>query len=139
MGENRKVSCMAVILLADPIPLHADAVEMNLLSEGHQVVRAQDAKAALDYLREDTPDLIILERELPLMSGLEICNRVKSVKRLKKVPVLMWEEQVRDAILGVGAVKPDAVLSRVVPWREFRTAVRFLVTGKDVTGTRALF
>ena len=130
---------MAIVLLASHNPGHADLVETNLMSEEHRVAQVEDGRAALNYLKEYTPDLIILEFELPLMNGLEICSRVKSVKRLRQVPVLMWEEQVRDAIAGVGVVKPDAVLSRVAAWAEFRMAVRFLLSGKDVTGTRNLF
>jgi DNA-binding response OmpR family regulator len=129
---------MAVVLLADHIPLHADALEMNLLSKGHHVVRAEDAKTALDYLRDNTPDLIILEGDLPLMSGLAVCNLVKSVKRLKKVPVLMWEEQVATAILEVGVAKPDVVLSRVAPWAEFRETARLLLSGKTLDRTPIL-
>ena len=125
---------MAVILLANHYPGHADTVEMNLMSEGHQVVRVEDGRAALDYLKASTPDLIILEVDLPLMNGFEICSRVKSVKRLRKAPVLMWEEQVKGVIDGVGVVKPDAVLSKVAPWKEFRETVRLLLGGKKTAG-----
>jgi len=44
---------------------------------------------ALAYLRERTPDLMILDGELSGMSGLDICYRAKKVSRLRHIPVIL--------------------------------------------------
>jgi CheY-like chemotaxis protein len=69
---------MSRILLADDSP-HAQRMgERILRDEGHEVITVSDGKVALLRLQDAQPDLIIADISMPEVSGLELCEYVKS-------------------------------------------------------------
>lgn len=95
-----------LILVADD---RIDSVELcrDLLAlEGYRVVAAFDGQEALDRIREHNPDLILLDLDMPLLNGYEVCQRLKANAATADIPVLMltaWaapEHRVRGLQLG---------------------------------------
>ena len=78
---------------------------LNLERESHEVVTATDGAAAYDLIRNDEPDLVLLDVMLPGMSGYELCRRLRVEG--STVPVLMLtargEELDRVQGLDLGA------------------------------------
>src|SRR5690606_39897542 len=75
---------------------------MLLSVEGYEVAMVEDGKAALEHLKDNTPDLAILDVKMPYLSGIEVCRRMKRIPRLKHVPVIILtalrdETTLRDA------------------------------------------
>jgi DNA-binding response OmpR family regulator len=66
-----------VLVVEDDLAL-ADVVSFTLRREGYEVVSAHDGLAALDRWHEESPDLIILDLNLPKLDGLAVCKRVRS-------------------------------------------------------------
>ncbi|MFO7728913.1 MAG: response regulator transcription factor [Desulfonatronovibrio sp.] len=62
---------------------------LNLESAGYKVMVSDNGYDGLKIAREELPDLIMLDLMLPHMDGLEVCRRLKSDSRLKKIKVLM--------------------------------------------------
>ena len=60
-----------------------------LLSEGYDVIVAQDGLEALDAVREREPDLVLLDVDMPRMTGDEVCRRLKSSPATRLIPVIM--------------------------------------------------
>lgn len=96
-------------------------VSMELESEGYRVELATDGQTGLMKFRQLEPDLLILDWELPRMSGVELCRRVRQSSH---VPILMLtaKKEVIDRVTGLDAgandylVKPfelDELLARV--------------------------
>ena len=89
----------------------------NLEAEGFVVESMQHGDEADLRLREDPPDLVILDWMLPGLSGIEICRRLRSHESTRTLPVIMvtgrGEERDRVRGLSVGAddyvVKPFSV------------------------------
>lgn len=54
-----------------------------------QVSRAQDGVEALDFLKDETPDLILLDLNMPKKSGFEVLEEVKRDPRLAEIPVVV--------------------------------------------------
>jgi two-component system phosphate regulon response regulator PhoB len=105
-----------VLVVEDEEPL-ALVLQYNLEAEGFRVSlasRGDDAEAAV---REDPPDLIILDWMLPGLSGIELCRRLRAGKSARSIPILILtargEEQDRIRGLTTGAddyvVKPFSV------------------------------
>jgi two-component system phosphate regulon response regulator PhoB len=70
--------------------------------EGWNVVSAYDGKSALDAVRKDRPDLVILDLMLPEIQGLEVLKLLKSAEETRAVPVLLLTakgEEI-DRVLG---------------------------------------
>lgn len=82
---------MKVLVVDDDLVL-ADVVSFTLRRAGFEVVLAHDGKAALERFRDETPQLIILDVELPEMDGLEVCRAIRAES---EVPIIMLT--VRDS------------------------------------------
>ncbi len=74
------------VLVVDDEPDIIDLAAMYLGSEGFLVSRARNGKEALDQVRADPPDLVILDVMLPGMDGWEICRRLRASS---DVPIIM--------------------------------------------------
>ena len=61
---------------------------LETLSDDYQLSVAMDGKAALEYMEEVVPDLILLDIMMPGMDGFEVCSTMKKDKRLKDIPVV---------------------------------------------------
>lgn len=84
MGEvaRRNVSTPALtdrtILLVDDDPANIQHVREGLASHGYRFREAQDGTEALRSLREERPDLIIMDVEMPRLGGVEVCRIIKA-------------------------------------------------------------
>ncbi len=90
-------------LVVDDDRVLADVVSFTLRRAGFEVVLAHDGRAALDRFREETPQIVILDLELPEIDGLEVC---RSIRAQSQTPIIMLtvrdsdEEVVRGLEIG---------------------------------------
>jgi DNA-binding response OmpR family regulator len=63
-------------------------IERTLKAEGYEVIKAYDGIGALDLVASEKPDLIILDIMMPMMSGYEVCEQIKSNPETQHVPVV---------------------------------------------------
>ena len=83
-----------------------DLIVRKLSSEGFLVKEAQTGEEGLEVLREDPPQLILLDILLPGMSGYEVLEAIQKDEKLKSIPVVMLsnlgqkEEVERAELLG---------------------------------------
>lgn len=63
-------------------------VRRVLEAEGYRVVEAEDGVEALDYLRSETPDLVLMDINLPEVDGYEMTKRLKQLPSMARVPVI---------------------------------------------------
>ena len=102
------------ILVAEDDHSSRELVYDILHNLGHQVILVADGLAALEYARQNLPDLVILDVNMPLLDGFEVCAALRSDLHTASIPVIMLTAQVdiesRVRGLGVGAddylVKP---------------------------------
>lgn len=79
----------ARVLLADDSPLAAAVARDVLLAAGYTVTVVSDGQKALDMLAVVPFDLLITDREMPVLDGLELARRVRRDLRTEKLYVLM--------------------------------------------------
>lgn len=97
---------MPTILIADDRPDSVELVRDLLSMQGYQVVTAIDGQEALNRIDEQLPDLVLLDLNMPVMDGYEVCRRLKADPATADIPVLMltaWTEpdyRVRGLELG---------------------------------------
>lgn len=80
---------MKTILIADDLPAHLDLFEVILQRADCRLVRAEDGIAALRLAREERPDLVYLDIEMPGMNGGEVCRLLKADPERRAVPVVL--------------------------------------------------
>ena len=87
------------ILLVDDEPGIRDVLAQYLRGEGFDVSEAGDGAAALDRVRSDSPDLVILDLNLPRMSGVEVFRQLRASG---DIPVIMLTARVDEVDRVVG-------------------------------------
>jgi CheY-like chemotaxis protein len=80
---------MAKILVVDDEPDIVRVVVKIMSALGHDLRTAADGFEALDKVREDRPDVIILDLNLPRMDGFEVCRRLKGDAATRDIPIVM--------------------------------------------------
>jgi two-component system cell cycle response regulator DivK len=71
-----------------------DAFENRLLirrilqAEGYDVLEAENAHHAMDVLSQDTPDLILMDINMPEMDGYTLTTRIRTMPRLARIPIV---------------------------------------------------
>src|SRR5437667_4490246 len=113
------------ILIVDDEPRIRDVVRMNLELEHYRVIEASNGLEALEQLRENLPDLIVLDVMMPEMDGFET---LRAIREVSTVPVIMLtvrqNEQDRIRGLDLGA---DDYLAKPVSPRELLSRIRALL------------
>ncbi len=89
----------------------------NLEREGFRVVSASDGEEALIVAKEETPDLILLDWMLPLMSGVEVCRRMRRMPDLGETPIIMLTArgEESDKVRGLESGADDYVTKPFSP------------------------
>jgi CheY-like chemotaxis protein len=80
---------MATILMIEDDQFFRELVSMHLLMAGYTVQAAKDPAEGLRSVIESAPDLILLDLELPYLSGIEVLEALRSDPALRKIPVII--------------------------------------------------
>jgi DNA-binding response OmpR family regulator len=73
----------------DPEPTSLEATRRALEAGGFKVQTAGTSRDALELLRGDPPDLLVVEMLLPDLSGLGLCRTIREEPRLQRLPIVM--------------------------------------------------
>ena len=118
----------ATILVVEDEPAIQELITFNLEQSGYNAMRAVDAEQAIEIVRDELPDLVLLDWMLPGMSGAEFARRLRSDRRTREVPIIMLtaraEEQDKLAGLEYGA---DDYVTKPFSPRELNARIRALL------------
>jgi len=128
---NRDVENAAHILAVDDEPNIVEFLRVGLGYEGYRVDAAMDGHAALERLRQETFDLVILDVMLPGLDGFEICKRIRANS---DVPILMLtaRDEIADRVLGLD-LGADDYLIKPFSFAELLARVRAILRRRGVT------
>lgn len=102
------------ILIADDDPLLRALLVHRLSADGHDILTAGDGSEALAVIRDQRPELIVLDALMPVMDGFEVLRRIKSGD-LTDAPVIMLTALKREQDI-VGALQLGAADYLVKPF-----------------------
>ena len=77
------------ILVVDDNPNNVEILRMRLESHGYEVVTAVDGEEGLGAVREQLPDLILLDIMMPKLDGVEVCRRIRADNSLPFIPIIL--------------------------------------------------
>ena len=83
LGISRKV-----LVVDDEVHI-LHVVSLKLRNAGYDVVTAQDGSEALDIAQVELPDLIITDYQMPHLSGLELCCKLRNIPSTRDIPAIM--------------------------------------------------
>jgi two-component system alkaline phosphatase synthesis response regulator PhoP len=93
---------MKTVLVADDQPHIVRLIQVNLEKVGYRVVTASDGLEALRKVREEIPDLVILDVIMPHKDGFEVLREIKRDPGLAEVPVIMLTVKTQNADIVEG-------------------------------------
>src|SRR5207248_4435884 len=99
-----------VLIVEDETAL-VELLRYNLEQAGFRVSVAYDGEEALASVQDDTPDLILLDWMLPLMSGIEVCRQLRRQTSTANLPIIMLTARGEegDRVRGLDAGADDYV------------------------------
>jgi len=77
-------------------------VQINLMKEGYEVVTAGTGREALDKVRSEKPDLVVMDVMMPEMDGFEALEKMKADPTMQNIPVIMLTAKAQDADVFAG-------------------------------------
>jgi len=79
-----------------------DLIDYNLRQAGFRVARAMDGVEAMNLIKKEPPDLVILDLLLPGLDGKEVCRRIRQDESTRNLPVVMLTAKAEeiDRIIG---------------------------------------
>lgn len=98
-----------IVLVVDDDPEVLHNTKECLSKVGYRVLTAVDGSAARQISRDERPDVIILDVDMPVTSGLDICRTLKGDASLKHIPVILFHEKPtsEDQVAGFEAGAQD--------------------------------
>lgn len=105
---------MTTILVVDDDRKITDMLRRTLTYEGYNVVTAADGVQALSEVQAQRPDIVVLDRLMPRLDGLEVAQRLRSVD---ETPILMLtaRDSIEDRVMGLDSGADDYLVKPFAP------------------------
>jgi two-component system, cell cycle response regulator DivK len=111
---------MAVILVVEDNPSNMEFATFVLESAGHTVLAATSAEAGISLARDQHPDLILMDIQLPGMDGLQATIQLKQHEATRKIPIIALTALAmkgdEERILATGC---DGYIAKPLRYRAF--------------------
>jgi DNA-binding response OmpR family regulator len=127
---------MKALIVDDDLVL-ADVVSFTLRRAGFEVMLAHDGKTALDRFQKESPGIVILDLELPQISGLEVC---RAIRTQSNTPIIMLtvRDTDEDVVKGLELGADDYITKPFSPAQLVARAQAVLRRGGSVQVPRSL-
>ena len=109
------MSARPKILIVVDEPLNIDVLEQQLEEQAYQTCTAYDGNEALEKLESENPDLVLLDWQMPGMSGIQVLETMRADPKWQKLPVIMLTGRTatEDKVAGLNAGADDYVTKPV--------------------------
>ena len=90
------------ILLADPDEAVSTALYEHISRFGYEVYAVENGKDAISFCEKEEPCILVMEADLPDMSGFDVCRKLQSAKYTSRIPIVFFtkREEEMDVVVG---------------------------------------
>ena len=116
-----------ILIIEDSIEI-VKVMEIRLKSTGFDTVVAYDGAKGWEMVKNENPDLVILDLILPVVDGYEVCKLIKGNKQTEKIPVLIVSAKamIKDLDKGFGVGADDYII-KPYDWDNLLTKIHKLL------------
>ena len=97
-----------LIMVVDDDPDLVESVSMRLISDGFRVTKAYDGEEAWERIREEKPQMLILDVMMPRKNGYALCDEIKKNDEFKDITVVLLTA-VADAVTSTNYTHRDGI------------------------------
>ncbi|OUD12149.1 GGDEF domain-containing response regulator [Thioflexithrix psekupsensis] len=124
-------SIRPLILVVDDAPLMRGILESVLRKYGYEVETAQNGLQAIDFVLEFSPDLILMDADMPVLGGVEACAQIRSLPNAENLPIVIvtsfTESEWIDRAYAAGATD---YITKPVNWAVLRNRISYILKAK---------
>jgi DNA-binding response OmpR family regulator len=117
------------IVIADDEVLVRQVIKQVLQNEGYDVIEAKDGKEAVELVRDEKPDLLIIDVRMPVMDGMQACRIIREFDEpIRSIPIIILTAI--DTVLGrrlSAELGIELYLTKPISMKELRQRVRELI------------
>jgi CheY-like chemotaxis protein len=119
---------MTTILIVEDYKNQRLLYEQELRLEGYEILTAADGKEALEKVQEQPPDLIIMDKNIPKMDGIEAMGRI--LNKHKDIPIIIHTaySSYKDNFMSWAA---DAFIVKSSDLTELKNKIKEMITNKS--------
>ncbi|MCX6558131.1 MAG: response regulator [Candidatus Aminicenantes bacterium] len=123
----------ARILCVDDEAVNLKLFDAFLLPQGYEVLHAQSGRQALEIIKEQKVDLVLLDIMMPEMNGYDVCRKIKEDRNLANIPVVMVTSLLdkKERIKGIEAGAEDFI-SKPIDKGEVLARIKMLLQMKEL-------
>ncbi|MBI5368628.1 MAG: response regulator [Planctomycetes bacterium] len=105
------------VLLVDDYPENIGVLESFLADEPYEILKATNGGEAIDLIRTQGPDIVLLDVMMPIMDGFQVCRAAKLDPRTALMPIVLVTalDSMEDKIKGIDAGADDFLTKPVNP------------------------
>lgn len=128
---------MKVLIVEDDVRV-ASFLLRGLKSEGYSTLLAENGLKALELSESETPDVIILDRMLPIIDGIEVLQQIRAKKIKTRIIILSALSNVSDRIEGL-KMGADDYMAKPFEFEELIARVQALARRSDSVNTNRIY
>ncbi|MFA6217520.1 MAG: response regulator [Candidatus Omnitrophota bacterium] len=116
------------ILIVDDDPDIRDVLKLTLSEENYDVSEAANGEEALKAIHTKSPDLVLLDYQMPILDGREVCRLIKKDLLLRHLPIIMvtGRGDITDKLDGIDAGADDYIVKPFEP-KELLAHIRMIL------------
>lgn len=124
MTEKKRILCI------EDEPETTNLVKLILNREGYEVLGADGGEEGLRMVREEHPDLILLDLMMPDMDGWQVYQHLKEDEDTRDIPVIVVTAKVQsiDKVLGLQVAKVDDYITKPFRPEELSERVKYVLS-----------
>ncbi|MDZ7843745.1 MAG: response regulator [Anaerolineales bacterium] len=124
MEEKKRIVCI------EDEPETTNLVQLILAREGYEVLGADGGEAGLAMVREELPDLVLLDLMMPDMDGWQVYQLLKEDEATRDIPVIVVTAKVQsiDKVLGLQVAKVDDYITKPFRPEELSERVKYVLS-----------
>ena len=129
VGEGDTLDQKATVLLVDDEPMTLKLLNAQLPSDLFNTVFASNGETALEKVKTQSPDLILLDIMMPEMDGYEIIKRLKKIPESRDIPIILitsYDVSMKDKVRGL-EIGADAFLNKPINKLELINRVKSMI------------